>query len=100
MDLKQWLGHVDPRRPVHCALLRGLKRAGRKGHISRLIFTHEVKIVMAVVYGHFVVAKCKTIGVFNIFLCLSSILVFFGRFFGNILEILEIFKSSKNIQSA
>jgi hypothetical protein len=46
---------------VPLCLVKGTKkRAGREGHISRLmIFTPEVKIVMAVVYGHFVVAECK-----------------------------------------
>ncbi len=41
--------------------------------------------------------ECKTIGVFNIFLCLSSIF-FFGGFFGNILEIFQ--SSKKKTESA
>jgi hypothetical protein len=40
VDFGQWLGQVDPRRPVHCALkLGGLKR-GRKGHCMKKPFRY------------------------------------------------------------
>jgi len=34
---EQWLGQVDPWRPVPCAFVRGLKR-DRKGHLKTLMF--------------------------------------------------------------
>jgi hypothetical protein len=32
---KQWLGQLDPRKPVHCTFVRGLK-GGRKGHMKTI----------------------------------------------------------------
>jgi hypothetical protein len=31
----QWLSQVDPRKPVHCTFVRGLK-GGRKGHMKTI----------------------------------------------------------------